>query len=302
MDTQVKRGSLEMIAAMTISGTIGWCVVGSGQPVLAVVFWRCLFGAGALLLVCAALGLLRRLDRRTLALAAASGAAIVGNWLLLFAAYRHASIGVSTAVYNSQPFMLVLLGALVLKERLEGLKLAWLGLSFLGMLAIVSVHGGSASPGGHYLLGIALALGAAALYALAALVVKRLSGTPPHLIALIQVLTGILLLAPFVAFQPLPRGPVAWGLLGLLGVVHTGLMYILLYGAIQRLPTVLVGSLGFIYPIVAILVDGIAFGHRLLPVQWVGAAAILLAAAGLQLGWGRHGWEAWRARAKRRSA
>jgi hypothetical protein len=38
-------GTVEMTAAMIISGTIGWFVVVSGQPVLDVVFWRCVFGA-----------------------------------------------------------------------------------------------------------------------------------------------------------------------------------------------------------------------------------------------------------------
>ena len=59
MDSSVRRGSLEMIAAMLISGTIGWFVLVSGQPVLDVVFWRCVFGTGTLLLVCAAFGFLR---------------------------------------------------------------------------------------------------------------------------------------------------------------------------------------------------------------------------------------------------
>ena len=39
------RGTVEMTAAMVISGTIGWFVVLSGQPVMDVVFWRCAFGA-----------------------------------------------------------------------------------------------------------------------------------------------------------------------------------------------------------------------------------------------------------------
>lgn len=55
MDNNLKRGSLEMVAAMLISGTIGWFVLMSGQAVVDVVFWRCLIGGGMLLLVCAAL-------------------------------------------------------------------------------------------------------------------------------------------------------------------------------------------------------------------------------------------------------
>jgi drug/metabolite transporter (DMT)-like permease len=286
MNDKLKRGSLEMIAAMLISGTIGWFVLVSGQAVVDVVFWRCLIGGGVLLLVCAGLGLLRAelLGRRVLLLAVLSGVAIVGNWLLLFASYAQASIAVSTVVYNVQPFMLVGLGALFLGERITLHKLAWLVLAFIGMLAILSAHGQGEVAGSNYLLGIALALGAALLYAVAALIVKRLSGTPPHLIALVQLLTGVLMLAPIIEWQ-LPQGEVAWASLATLGVVHTGLMYMLLYGAIQKLPTALTGALSFIYPVAAILVDWLAFDHWLGLLQWLGVIAILLAAAGMQQGW-----------------
>lgn len=287
MNDSLRRGSLEMIAAMLISGTIGWFVLVSGQSVLDVVFWRCVLGGLTLLAICAALGFLRRdiLSRRRLAWAMLSGVAIVGNWLLLFAAYSKASIAIATAVYNVQPFMLVFLAAVFLGEKITAQKLGWLGLSFVGMLAIASAHEGQGEPGGDYLLGIGLALGAALLYAVAALIIKRLAGTPPHLIALIQVTTGAMLLAPWANFTEIPEQTSAWASLLTLGVVHTGVMYVLLYGAIQKLPTALTGALSFIYPIAAIFVDWLAFGHRLGLTQWLGVLAILLAAAGMQQGW-----------------
>ncbi|WP_439887919.1 DMT family transporter [Pseudomonas sp. MBLB4123] len=280
------RGSVEMTAAMMISGTIGWFVLYSGQPAMDVVFWRCAIGAPVLLAVCAALGLLRgHLTPRLLGFAALGGVAIVLNWLLLFAAYPRASISIATAVYNTQPFILVGLGALFLGERLTATKLAWLGLAFAGMLLIVQAKPGAGYVGSDYLGGILLALGAAFFYALAALVAKKLKGTPPHLIALIQVCVGTLMLAPFANLAQLPTSAASWGALVTLGVVHTGLMYILLYGAIQKLPTHLTGALSFIYPVVAILVDYLAFGHQLQALQLLGIGAILLAAAGMTLGW-----------------
>lgn len=287
MDNSLRRGSLEMVAAMLISGTIGWFVLVSGQPVLEVVFWRCVFGAITLLLICAAMGFLKPgvLTRTTFLLAVTSGMAIVGNWVLLFASYSKASIAIGTAVYNVQPFMLVGLAALFLGEKITVPKMTWLSLAFLGMLAIVSAHGNGQGGAGEYLLGIVLALGAAFLYAVAALIIKRLSGTPPHVIALVQVTTGILLLAPWVGGEGLPDETSALASLLTLGVVHTGVMYVLLYSAIQRLPTALTGALSFIYPIAAILVDWVAFDHRLAPLQWLGVAAILVAAAGMQQGW-----------------
>lgn len=130
-----------------------------------------------------------------------------------------------------------------------------------------------------------LALAAAFFYALAAFAAKWLKGTPPHLVALIQVLTGAMLLAPFADFSILPQTTGTWATLATIGVVHTGLMYILLYGAIQKLPVHLTGSLSFIYPVASIAVDRIAFGHLLQPMQIVGSLLVLLAAAGTTLGW-----------------
>ncbi len=277
------QGTLEMGAAMAISGTVGWFVVQSGLPALEVVFWRCAFGAVALGLVCWAMGLLRGMTWRIARWAALGGVAIVTNWLLLFGAYSHASISVATAVYNTQPFMLVVFGALLFGERVTLAKLGWLATAFVGMLLIVQAKPGTGLPGGDYALGIAMALGAAFFWAVASVIAKRLTGTPPHLIALVQVAVGVLMLAPFARLGTPPQGATTWLLLVTLGVVHTGLMYILLYGAVQKLPTYLQGALSFIYPVVAIGVDFVAFGHRLQPAQWLGAAAILLAAAAMNL-------------------
>ncbi|MGR4863320.1 DMT family transporter [Caulobacter sp. LARHSG274] len=286
MTTQT-RGAMEMVLAMTVSGTIGWFVVISGQPVLDVVFWRCLFGAITLLAVCGARGMLRRdaLTGRQLGLAALGGAAVVLNWLLLFGAYSRATISIATTVYNTQPFILVALGAAFLGERPAASKLGWLAIAFVGVLLLVQARpGGAPSPG--YLLGIAMALGAAFFYALAAFVAKRLTGVPPILLVLVQVWVGLLMLAPF-AHLPPPRfaSGATWPALITLGVVHTGLVFVLLYGAIQKLPTAVAGALSFTYPLVAILVDIVAFGHRPQALQILGGGAVLLAAAGTTLGW-----------------
>lgn len=283
---ETARGTIEMSAAMTISGTIGWFVIMSGQPIMDVVFWRCAIGSVTMLVVCAALGLLRnRLSLRVLAFAALGGAAIVINWLLLFSAFSRASISIATAVYNTQPFMLVGFGALLFAERLTLTKLTWLAIAFAGMVLIVEAAPDAGEVGTDYFAGILMALGAAFFWAVAAVVTKKLKGTPPHLIVLVQVCVGVVMLAPFAHLSRLPATPWSWSMLATLGIVHTGVMYILLYGAIQKLPTYLQGSLSFIYPVVAILVDFVAFGHRLHLSQVAGAAAILIAAAGMNLGW-----------------
>lgn len=286
MTKDVRRGSIEMTAAMLISGTIGWFVMVSGQPVGNIVFWRCAFGAVALLVICGVLGYLRpgAMTRRQLGIAVLGGIAIVSNWLLLFAAYPKSSISIATTIYNTQPFMLLGLGALFLGEKITVEKLAWLALAFGGMVLIVKAKPGGSMAGADYAMGVALALGAAFFYALAAFAAKWLKGVPPHLVALVHVVTGVVMLAPFTDFQMLPQDGTGWSLLATMGFVHTGLMYILLYGAIQRLPTHLTGALSFIYPVASIVVDRLAFGHLLQPSQMIGMALIFAAVAGMNFG------------------
>jgi drug/metabolite transporter (DMT)-like permease len=280
------RGSIEMTVAMVILGTIGWFVVTSRMPAIAVVFWRCTFGAAVLLAICLGLGLFRvRMTLAQFGIAVLGGVAIVLNWVLLFGAFNHASISMATAVYNTQPFILVAFGSIFFAERLTVRKIAWLVLGFAGMLLVIAAGPVVDPAGASYLVGILMALGAALFWAIAALAAKKLTGIPPQLVALIHVTVGALMLAPFQGPSSIAASAQGWGLVLIVGIVHTGLMYILMYSAIQRLSTTKQAALSFIYPIVATLVDVVAFHQRFTLAQVGGAVAILIAAAGMNLGW-----------------
>lgn len=282
-----RTGAVQMSAAMAMSGTLGFFVLESGQAPFNVVFFRCVFGALALLVYCHARGLLSRryFTRASLLMAVAAGAALVMNWVLLFSAYRLASISLSTAVYNFQPFFLMALGALFLGERPSPTKIAWAVVAFGGLLLLLQLKADQVSWHDSHLLGLLLGMGAGFLYAVTAIIVKRLTQVPPHLLALVQAAVGIVMLAPLADFSALPTLPAQWSCLVVLGVVHTCLMYILLYAAIQKLATPMLAALSFIYPAVAILVDYAFFGQHLSLAQALGIAVILLAVAGATLNW-----------------
>ena len=155
------KGVWQMSLAMLISGSIGAFVLLSGLPVTEVVFWRCLIGAIALFIfIRASQKPFSPLTRTTLLLAILGGVALVVNWLLLFAAYERISIGLSTVVYNTQPFMLVLMG-MFLGERVSLVKWGWLFLAFGGVVILLSSELTGAH-GGEWLAGIGLAMVAAA--------------------------------------------------------------------------------------------------------------------------------------------
>ncbi|HBX7720518.1 TPA: DMT family transporter [Klebsiella pneumoniae] len=281
---QLTRGVWQMSLAMIISGSIGAFVLLSGLPVTDVVFWRCLIGALTLLVfIVLSRQPFSRLTRFTLALAVIGGAALVVNWLLLFAAYSRISIGMATVVYNTQPFMLVLMG-MVLGERVSAVKWGWLLLAFGGLVNLLSSELTPAHEEG-LTTGVLLALGAAFFYALTAIIARKLHPLPAQHIAFIQVLVGVVMLLPLV-HAPELTASFPWRYLLILGIVHTGIMYQLLYSAIQKLPTPVTGSLSFIYPLVAMVVDYLVFHHALSAVQLLGGMLILFAAAGNNLGWG----------------
>ncbi|MER8046086.1 DMT family transporter [Streptomyces sp. NPDC094032] len=269
------RGTLELILAMVLSGTLGVFVVESGASPFTVVFFRCLFGAVAL----GAYGLARGFfaghgfTAGKLGLAVLGGVFIVGNWVLLFEAYEVTSISFATVVYHTQPFFLVLLGAAVLRERIGRATVGWLVVAFAGLVLVSGVRPGDTAS----VVGLGLALAAAVLYAVATVVTKRISGVRPHLIALVQVTVGIPLLLPFVDFGEAAGLGAGWGWLAGLGLLHTGVMYVLMYAAYAKLPTARIAVLAFTYPAVAMLADWLVYGHHIGLVQALGVPLIVLA-------------------------
>jgi len=281
--TERQAGILQLVLAMAVVGTVGVFMEESGQGPVNAVFFRCVFGALALLAFCAVRGWLGglRLAPRQWALILFGGVCIVLNWVAFFAAIRHSSIAFATIVYHVQPFWVVLAGPLLFGERISGHKLGWIVLAFAG-LALATGIGGE---GPDRLLGAGLAILASLLYTGTVLSTKALRGVRPHLTAMLHAATGIVLLAPFVDRAALPAAPAPWGWLAGLGIVHTGLVYVLMYAAYPKLPTPVIAVLAFVYPASAILADWLVYGHRLGLEQAAGMGLIALSSLAVTLGW-----------------
>lgn len=279
--TDPTRGVIQLAAAMVLSGTIGLFVLESGAQPATAAWFRCAVGALVMGGYCLARGYLRfsGYTRRLVLLATGGGLALVANWVLLFAAYANTSIGIATVAYHVQPFLLILAAPVLLREQVTRARWAWVGAGFAG-LVLVAQPWREAHSGG-YLLGIAQAVAAAALYAAATLIAKQITGVRPHVTVLIQLLVGVVVLAPLVAWSATPDVLAAgWPWLLGLGVIHTGLMYVLMYSAFPVLSTPVIAVLGFVYPVVALVVDLAVYGTPLTAAQIIGMAVILTAGAG----------------------
>lgn len=272
----IRHAPLRMTLAMILSGSIGVFVVESGQNAITVVFWRCLFGAIA---IAAYLALTRRfavstLAPRTLGLMALSGVTMAANWVFFFKAYAHASISTVTIVYHLYPFVLILAAGLLFGERIRRRSLGWAAIAFLGVVVIALGSDGNASID---LTGIGLTVIAMIFFATTLLIAKRLQSGSPELVSAVQLIVGAVVLLPFQTFLGGNFEPQTWGYLVTLGVIHTGLLYVLLYGAVQRLTTSAVALLSFLYPATALGFDVIIYGVRPGLMQIAGIVLILTA-------------------------
>lgn len=283
--TQQTRASLQLSLAMLLSGSIGYFVLIAAQSSINTVLFRCLFGALFL-----GVYLLWRRPWKQLKItpelikwALLGGLALIANWLLLFKSFDYVAFSLATAAYHTQPLFLVLAGSWLLGEKNTRDNYLWLAVAFvgLGLLLELDTSGFELS----HLSGIALALGAAVLYTAATLAAKKTQHLPPSVLAFVQLLMGSLLLLPWFNFNALPEQSTQWAALLTLGLVHTGFMYILLYASFQVLSTKVIALLSFIYPVVALILDHLAFGTQVSLLQMAGVALILLAATGVKLGW-----------------
>ena len=275
-----------------LMGTIGVFVEEARLGALTLVFFRCFFGMLALAAYCAYKGWLtpRQFTRRTFALALISGVLMVTQWVAFFDAIHRTSIAVSTVVFHVQPFWVVLMGAALFHERLGADRLGWIGIAFVGLVLASGVLAENhIADRTSYTIGIAESLGGSVLYASVTLIAKSLRDFRPHLLTLTQCAVGAVclpLIAPF--FAPLQLAHISavqWGWLVGMGVLHTGLSYVLIYGALPMLTTPVIAVLLFVYPLTAIAVDAIVYGRALSAPQLAGMALIVAASLGVNLGW-----------------
>lgn len=266
-----QRGTLLMTLGGVLLGSIGIFVTEAGQDPVTTVLFRCLFGGLALLLWGAASGRLGelRLGGRALLAAVLAGVLMVSNWALFFAAIPLTSIGVSTVVFHLQPFWVLLLGAWLLHEHLSSTRALACGVALLGLALASGLFDQPAQQvlSAGYIKGLLLCLIGSLCYAGVPLIAKLAPGVSAFALAWWQCAVGVLLSAWWPLWHGLPPAGAAWGWLIGLGSLHTGLAYVLLYAGMSRLPTGRIAVLQFIYPATAIVIDWLAYGHALGPLQ-----------------------------------
>ncbi|MGK4199301.1 DMT family transporter [Fusobacterium sp. HC1336] len=269
---------LRNIIAMLIFGTIGLFVKNIDLNSSEIALTRGFIGGITLLF---AMALLRKkvsieAIKRNIYLLIFSGFAVGLNWIFLFQGYKYTSISNTTLSYYFAPIFVTILAPFILKEKLTLSKFLCVLMALVGMFCIVGVDGIN---GGSDLIGIAYGLLAAGFYASVILMNKFLKGIDSLEITIIQLLSATITLLPYVLYMDsgkslnISLNSIPYILI--LGIVHTGIAYLLYFSSLQELKGQTIAVLSYIDPVFAIIISAIILKEHLGILQIIGGVLIL---------------------------
>lgn len=279
MQEKNAKAYIMMITSVLIFGTIGIFrrYIPLSSEMLA--FSRGLLGSSFLLIFIAVTGRRpKRLGGRKLLWLAVTGAIMGMNWLLLFEAYRYTTVATATMCYYMQPTIVILLSPVFFKEKLTAKKLICAAAAVVGML-FVSGMAEEAQLGAQDIKGILCGLGAAALYAAVIIMNKKVQVDDSYQKTTVQLAGAALVLVPRVITAGIGEiaamDATAVVLVLVVGIVHTGIAYVLYFGSMQSLKAQSVAVLSYIDPVFALILSAAVLHESLSPLGLAGAVLII---------------------------
>ncbi len=267
-----------------LAGIWGWSylfikVAGGGMPPTAVTFARVGLGMVVLLVVMRARGLHLPAGRdawRHFAVVGLSGSVV--PFTLLAWGEQHIESALTAVLNAATPLFAALLVAVFLGQRLRRSQCVGLALGFVGVGVAAGL--GVSDLSGSSLAGEAAAVAAGACYAVAITYSKRhLSDLSPLVAAAGQLVTATLLTLPFAVVSTAREGIdlTSHRLLAvvLLGVLGTGLAYVLLYRVIADLGPTMASAVTYLVPVMAVTV-GVLFLHEPFHLRLLAGGALIV--------------------------
>lgn len=270
---------LNLIVSMIIWGSIGAFILWSGLSPIDASFFRCLLGVLILFFYCWYRGVFKanKTSFYQYFLIVIGGILLVSNWILLFQSFIWSSITLGNVSYYLQPAFLILLNFFIFREKISLEVACFSTIAFIGVIMTIDVTPETFRLNELKILGVLCALGAGLLYSLATIIAKYLKNVPPSLITFFQLLVGMIFLLPLTHLNTIHFSFSMLSYIGVLGVIHTALAYILYYHAVARLNLTIVAIISYVDPIVAIFTDIAFFDRRLNLLQITGIILTMVA-------------------------
>lgn len=273
---------LRFLLAIFLYGTIGWFLRFVTLPTDVVVVCRAGLGTLTILLIMKLRHI--RIDRQRvkvcLGALIASGVCLGLNWVFLFAAYRMTTVAMASLCNYMAPMIIIIIAPFALHERTSPKKIACVFAALIGMVFVSGVLTGGTEA--VNIPGMALGLGAALGFVGLVIFNRRISGISYYERAAIQLPAACLTAAVYSLISHWGEkltldARSAWIVL-MLGVLHTGIAYCFYYDGMARLPLATYAILGYLEPVIAVLISVILLHEPMDALGWIGTVLIIGAA------------------------
>lgn len=273
---------IQFIMAMIIFGSMGLFVRAVSLPPSIVVLGRGMIGA-AFLTAVLFLGRKRftlSAVKKNILILIPCGIFLGLDWIFLFEAYKRTTISISTVIYYFAPIILVLVSALVWKEKISRKKAVCIITSFIGMFLVIGITPVSLSD--RDFGGMMFALGAAAAYACLTLFNRQLKEIPVLESTIIQMLTAVMTVLPYAVLSG-DIFSIKWSgaeisIVAILGIVHTGIAFWFYFLAVKKMKIQSIAVLSYLDPMTALIISTLFLNETMNAVQAAGAVLIFGAA------------------------
>ena len=285
---ELGKARLWFITAVVLYGTIGPLTRFINIPSEAIVLVR--GSCGALLVLLFQLVRGRKPDitaiRNNLGWLVASGVCLGFNWVFLFAAYAYTTVTIASLCNYMAPIIVIAISPLVFKERIGPKRLACVIATLVGIILVSDLP--SAVSGGVALTGTALGLAAAAGFVGIVVCNKHIGEVDAFDKVVVQLASSAAVVAPYVLISNgcIPLGgasTLSYALLAVLVVVQTGIAYVFYFGSMGFLPVQEIALLGYIEPVVSVLLSALVLHEPLGILGAIGATLVITAAAAGEL-------------------
>lgn len=275
-----KRAKIRLMAAMFIFGTIGIFVRNIPLPSSVIALARGIIGTLFLIIFTRIKKIRISYEeiKNNLVILCLSGMLIGIHWIFLFEAYHHTTVAVATLCYYLAPVFVIIASPFVLKEKLSLKQGVCVAVALVGMIFVSGIFKRE-SMGNFQITGVLFGLGAAVIYATVIILNKHLKQISSYAMTIMQLGIAVAVLTPYTLLtqnmRELTFSFMTIILLGVVGIVNTGITYGLYFSGIKELKAHTIAIFSYIDPIVAIFLSIVILREKPDIFTIIGGALIL---------------------------
>ena len=262
------------ILSMLIFGTNGILVHHISLASSQIILMRTLIGGLLLTLIVLLRGGFDRAGIRADLLPLLLGGSVLGlNWVALFEAYRQLNVSLATLIYYVGPILVLLFSPVLFREKLNSRKITSVVLVAIGLVCI----SGSIALRGMSMRGLLTAVVSALFYAAVIIFNKRITHTGGMQTAALELDIAFVIVLIYMMLTVGPPHPavsdIPW--IAVIGLVNTGLAYLLYFSGLQKLPAQSAALISYVDPVSALVFSALFLHETMTPVQILGAVLII---------------------------